>query len=195
MGTNDVEKFADELGACSIQYRDEVFTLRAGGISHHYIDARIGLSHHSLFTQVAHLMLEGTRQEEYTCDSVAGIGIGGRALVSAIGLSTSNLDDISMIWGNDKSEDEDLLNGYGLHGAKVEDKTIWAVDDTVTTGDSIVTLVEMIREARGVVTRADVLIDRSSGKAKEKLIDYGIDLHAVLQFDEERGILIPFPPR
>lgn len=191
MSNTALEKFADEFGACSVQYRDEVFKLRAGGTSHHYIDARVGLSHYPLFAQAAHLMLEATRQDNFKCDSVAGIGVGGLALVSAIGLSKNNIDNIHMIWGNDKIKDTDPSNGYGLHGAKVKNSTIWAVDDTVTTGDSIVTLVKMIRESEGTVTRADVLIDRSAGKAKEKLIDYGIDLHAVLQFDEERGILVP----
>lgn len=120
---------------------------------------------------------------------VAGMGIAGSALVSGILLHDPTIE---AVWGNDRQDSQERY-GYGLHGADVAGKLVWVVDDTATTGDSLVTLINMVREQGGIVQAAAVLTDRSAGKAQEVLGSIGVEFQALLIFDEQSGQMKPHP--
>lgn len=180
----NVTRFADRFAARAVKYRDEPFKLRAlEETSHWYVDAREGLASADMLDVGSWLMIAHANTRRLQRDVVVGMGIAGSALASGIGLNDFSVE---MAWGNDKKDPTDRY-GYGLHGADVDGKRVWVVDDTATTGDSLVTLIEIVRDRGGIVEEADVLTDRSQGKAAEAVQKLGVNLHALLIFDEASG--------
>lgn len=57
---------------------------------------------------------------------------------------------------------------------------VLVVEDVVTTGGSVVEVMEVVRQLGGVVVGVGVLVDRSAGQA-----DFGVPLHSVLSMDIE----------
>ncbi|HRW13244.1 MAG TPA: orotate phosphoribosyltransferase [Syntrophomonas sp.] len=69
-----------------------------------------------------------------------------------------------------------LRRGFAIEpGARV-----LVVEDVVTTGGSVVEVMEVVRQLQGNVVGVGVLVDRSAGK-----VDFGVPLHSVLAMDIE----------
>ncbi len=183
----NVQRYGKRFAAQAVVYRNAPFSLRAGGMSHWYVDAREGLSDGAMLDEGARLMTTVANVERVRRRIVAGMGIAGSALTTAIMLHDP---DVEAAWGNDKHDHAERY-GYGLHGAAVRGERVWIVDDTATTGDSLVTLTNMVRAEGGIVQDAAVLTDRSAGRAAAMLGEIGVRLRALLVFDERSGGMIP----
>ncbi len=183
MNSINARRFAEEFASEAVTYKETPVKLRAGGESHWYIDARTGLSRGRLLKVASELMIASANTRGRQREIVAGMGIGGSALVSGIALNDSS---VQAVWGNDRRDFEERY-GYGLHGALFAGKNIWIVDDTATTGNSLVTLIQMMRDKGGIVTEASVLTDRSQGRVAEPLGEIGVEFSTLLVFDESSG--------
>ena len=183
-------EFATKLTAESVLYREEAFELRGGGFSNWYVDLRVGLSEGSSLDECGFYMVEHARSIELEYDVVSGMGVGGSALVSTICLRRRGHKARSS-YANDKHGiDEQGAEEYGLH-CDVQDQKVWVVDDTASTGNSLVTLIGMVRKEGGIVEHATAVADRSQGKVAQALRDLGVSFYALLEFSEETGQLTP----
>jgi len=178
-------RFSDK----ALIHSDRPIKLKGGRESNWYIDGRAGFAEGSLLRKAAELMINRAASVGAKYDIVAGEGVGGTALSSAIGVLKPSCD-ITTINNNQAMGQR---YGYGLHGAKVVGKKVFEVDDTATSGDSLITAISMVRQGGGKVEYAATLCDRSEGAAAAQLGEIGIKFFSVFEFIEEKGMLVPSP--
>ncbi len=190
MNKRELKRFAGVLSSKAVEYRDEPFELRAGGMSHWYVDHRRGLNAGGMMQRACSLIVAKARDEKILYQTVAGGGVGGNGLA----VVTAWLTDGRTEWviaNMDKSDINDIENGYGLHGGDVEGRDVLLVDDIGTTGSSLLELADMVRTHGGNVEHAINVSDRSRGKTASALGEIGIAYHALLEFREDQGKLVP----
>ena len=73
-----LEEFAGALTASAVSCQEEPYELRAGDLSHWYVDCRKGLSGGSQMAQAADLIVNRADQLCDRWDMVAGSGVAGR---------------------------------------------------------------------------------------------------------------------
>jgi len=188
-----IASFAAELKARAVTYQEEEITLRAGGKSHWYVDVKKGLSRSRMLAQAGELIIDSLNQRNIDYENVCGMGIGGEVIKGAMLAGFINTGkDISFVTANDDVSPGQRY-GYGLHGGDVKIGKTLAVDDVSTTANSLITMIDMVRDGGGIVENADVLVDRSRGEAALALSNMGVVLHALLELDESSGLLVPIP--
>lgn len=186
----------------AVEYRDTPFILKSGTPSHWYVDLRRGHSRPGLLVRTGRFLLGATAQESY--DAVAGTGVDGGAVVSALQFAASERghDVVAYRASDDRrglTAEEDPKNGWGFRRSWVEDRRVLAVEGTLTSGGSFEDLVDLIRQAGGLVTAGAVVVDRSNGLISEVEERLGpnpetgepVRLHALFRFDEGIGMLVP----
>ncbi len=197
--------FAEYLTEKAVNYRDDPFKLRAGGESNWYLDVRmpLGLIGASLF--VGELIVAKAEFLGIEWDVLAASGIGGKPpMFGARWASRSRIAEI-----NDNEKERTLADDnypYGLHPPVSTGDRIVVVDDTLTSGDSVITSIKMSRGIRknvegdgefviegqqGVVEHAFVVVDRSHGVGSEAVAAYGVHVHALFEFSEDTGLITP----
>lgn len=181
-------KLADELSEVAVQYKEEPFQLRAGGQSHWYIDGRGPVAMHRVRGPlIARLALAKLNVQDLRPQVVTGMGVGGLAFAMNIRCAA----DMDLAQANDSREIGQRY-GYGLHGASVHDTEVLVVDDTLSTGDSLITTIDMVREAGGRVVRAVTIFDRSDGLAAERIqTEHDVPVDWLFGFYEADGKLFP----
>ena len=189
-------ELADELTERAVIYRKTPFELRAGDMSHWYIDLKYGLAAGRILLSVGHYMVERADEEGFEYEAMAGIGTGGWAVVTGVSVALTQLgrgEDVYRSWAVEHHKViSQGVDAYGPH-APVEGKKIWALDDTGTTGDSLVTLNNLMKEFDGTVEHASVVVDRSNGAVAHRLGELGIGFNSLFEFSEETGLLTPTP--
>lgn len=185
----DYFKLARTLAARGLRRLQTPVELRAGGRSHWYFDGREAISESTVLSDVAHRIVSRAWNIGIPYRVVAGLGVEGRAL--SIGVASESAEGTKWVIANDDEADRDLSNGFGLHGAPVSNERVLVVDGTATTGDSLGTLVGMVRAEEGIVTDAMVIVDRSHGRAAEAMGTLGVKLISLFEFDEAGGLLRP----
>lgn len=197
--------FAEYLTERAVNYREEPFQLRAGGKSNWYLDVRmpLGLVQASLF--VGELIVAKAEVLGIEWDVMAASGIGGKPpMFGARWASRSRIAEI-----NDNDKERTLADDnypYGLHPPISSGDRVLVIDDTLASGDSVITSIKMSRGIRknidddgefsnegerGVVEHAFVVVDRSNGVGSEAIAAYGVEVHALFEFSEETGLITP----
>ncbi len=121
------------------------------------------------------------------CCCIGGLALGAIPLVSAIILKSWNLGHL--IYGfyiRPKVKDHGLqsqIEGYLMKGLK-----IYLIDDVITTGNSILTAIDILEKLGHKVSKVIAVIDRSNGIAKQKLAEKNVKLTS-LYLAEEFDIL------
>jgi orotate phosphoribosyltransferase len=136
------------------------FTLQSGVRSPVYLDMRVVPSEPALFRRIAEEALEMLRQPEFDCDCIAGVATGGIPWAAAFGL----LLGAPMVYvRSDKKEHgtTKYVEGKIRKGTKA-----LVVDDVATTGTSLLSAAERLRESGFIVEKAFVLVDREQGAAR-----------------------------
>ncbi|WP_413451894.1 orotate phosphoribosyltransferase [Georgenia phoenicis] len=160
--------------------RGEV-TLASGRTSDHYVDMRRVTLHHAAAPLVGHVMLDlleeaGLGPEEV--DAVGGLTMGADPVATAIlhaAASRGLTVDACVVRKEAKA--------HGLQrrveGPDVAGRRVVAVEDTSTTGGSLLTAIEALREAGAEVVGAAVVVDRDTG-ARERVEEAGVRYLAAL---------------
>ncbi len=136
------------------------FTLQSGVRSPVYLDMRVVPSEPALFRRIAEEALEMLRQPEFDYDCIAGVATGGIPWAAAFGL----LLGAPMVYvRSDKKEHgtAKYVEGKIRKGTKA-----LVVDDVATTGPSLLSAAERLRESGFIVEKAFVLVDREQGAAR-----------------------------
>jgi orotate phosphoribosyltransferase len=138
------------------------FVLSSGQRAAYYIDLRRVLLSGASAALAGRVMLEVTAGLGY--DAVGGLTLGAdpvaAAMMHAASVQKKTLDAFVVR----KSE-----KGHGLHrrieGPDVAGRRVLAVEDTATTGASVLTAVGVLREAGAEVVGVAVLVDRGARAA------------------------------
>ena len=159
------------------------FTLASGRTSSYYLDLRMIPSFpevYSLAVSAYEDMAERIGASSF--DIVAGVATAGITFSSPLAFLLKK----PMVYVRKEEKTHGL--GRAVEGALTAGKRVLVIDDLVTSGGSILSAVEPLRRAGGVVSDAAVLVDRLEG-GKSNLASVGIRLNAFAEITELTEIL------
>jgi orotate phosphoribosyltransferase len=138
-------------------------TLSSGQVADWYVDLRRLTLHHAGAPLVGKVMLDLVDDLEF--DAVGGLTLGADPVAAAMLHAAADRGgralDAFVVRKSDKA--------HGLQrrieGPDVASRRVLAVEDTSTTGGSVLTAVEALREAGADVVGVAVIVDRGAEKA------------------------------
>ncbi|GAA2004277.1 orotate phosphoribosyltransferase [Brevibacterium samyangense] len=150
------------------------FTLSSGLEANYYLDLRLVTLDRRSAPLVGDVMLDLFEREGYLgeIDAVGGLTMGadpvGTAVMHRSVVRGTPLDSFVV-----RKEAKKHGMGKRVEGPDVKGKKVIAVEDTSTTGGSVLTAVEALREAGAEVVAVAVVMDRNTG-AKERVEAEGL---------------------
>jgi orotate phosphoribosyltransferase len=139
-------------------------TLSSGREADYYVDLRRVTLHHAAAPLIGGVLLDTTAEWSY--DAVGGLTLGAdpvaTAMLHAAAARGRKLDAFVV-------RKEGKAHGLQrrIEGPDVAGRRVLAVEDTSTTGGSVLTAVEALRSAGAVVVGVAVVVDRGAGPAVE----------------------------
>ena len=135
--------------------------LSSGREADYYIDLRRVTLHHAAAPLVGAVMNEVTADWEY--NAVGGLTLGADPVAVAMLHTSKEPLDAFVVRKSEKT--------HGLQrrieGPDVSGRRVLAVEDTSTTGGSVLTAVDALREAGADVVGVAVIVDRGAGETIE----------------------------
>lgn len=153
-------------------------TLSSGQEADWYVDLRRVSLHHEAAPLAGKVMLEATKDLEY--DVVGGLTLGAdpvaTAMLHAAAAQGRALDACVVRKAQKAHGMQRQVEGPGVEGRRV-----LAVDDTSTTGGSVLEAVEALRAAGAEVVGVALIVDRGARAAVE---DAGLELRTAYTMDD-----------
>ena len=155
-------------------------TLSSGREADYYVDMRRVTLDAEAAPAIGRVMLELTADLEY--DAVGGLTLGAdpvaMSMLHAAAAQGRRLDAFVV-------RKEGKAHGLQrrIEGPDVKGRRVLAVEDTSTTGGSVLTAVEALRDAGAQVVAVAVIVDRATG-AREKVQAEGLEYRAVFGLEE-----------
>jgi orotate phosphoribosyltransferase len=160
-------------------------TLSSGKEAVYYVDLRRVTLHHRAAPLVGHVLLDVLEEHGLgtaDVDAVGGLTLGAdpvaTALLHAAAVRGQDLDAFVV-------RKEGKAHGLQrrIEGPDVAGRRVVAVEDTSTTGGSVLTAVEALREAGADVVGVAVIVDRGTG-ARERLEAEGLPYVSVFGLED-----------
>ncbi|MDN5558606.1 MAG: orotate phosphoribosyltransferase [Ruaniaceae bacterium] len=156
-------------------------TLASGRESDYYVDMRRATLHHEAGPLIGHVMLDLLDEHGFgpgEIDAVGGLTLGADPVATAImHAAASRALDVDAFVVRKESKAHGMQRR--IEGPDVVGRRVVAVEDTSTTGGSVLEAVRALREAGAEVVACAVVVDRGTG-AKEAVEAEGLTyLHAI----------------
>jgi orotate phosphoribosyltransferase len=135
--------------------------LSSGREADYYVDLRRITLHHEAAPLVGRVMRELTGDWDYA--AVGGLTLGADPVAAAMLHASDGSLDAFVVR---KSEKQHGLQRQ-IEGPDVTGRRVLAVEDTSTTGGSVLTAVSALRDAGAEVVGVAVIVDRGAGPAVE----------------------------
>ena len=144
--------------------------LSSGKEADYYVDLRRVTLDSVAAPLVGEVMLDATSQCDY--EAVGGLTLGADPVATAMLHAAHKRGRKLDAFVVRKSEKQHGLQRR-IEGPDVKGKKVLAVEDTSTTGGSVLTAVEALQEAGAIVVGVAVIVDRGAGpKVKEANLPY-----------------------
>jgi orotate phosphoribosyltransferase len=149
------------------------FKLSSGMLSPYYIDINLVLSDPSSFSKIIEIFIELIKRnkkllnQKYLC----GIPLAGLTFASVCAYKLNK--PLIYIKKKERHDRERIIEGILKVGSNV-----LLIDDFSSTGNTLISTIDIIRSEGGIVTDALVLIDREEG-AKKNLEKVNVTLHSL----------------
>ncbi len=153
-------------------------TLASGKEADYYVDLRRITLHHRAAPLVGHVLLDLLEE--------AGLGVGEIDAVGGLTLGADPVAGALLHAAASRGQDLDAFvvrkegKAHGMQrrieGPDVAGRRVVAVEDTSTTGGSVLAAVEALREAGADVVGVAVIVDRGTG-ARERIEAQGLPYH------------------
>lgn len=153
-------------------------TLASGREADYYVDLRRVTLHHRAAPLIGHVLLD--RLEEVglgpgEIDATGGLTLGADPVAtSLLHAAASRGLDLDAFVVRKEAKAHGLQRR--IEGPDIAGRRVVVVEDTSTTGGSVATAVEAVREAGAEVRGVAVLVDRDTG-AREKIEALGVPYH------------------
>jgi orotate phosphoribosyltransferase len=135
-------------------------TLSSGREADYYVDLRRVTLHHRAAPLIGAVMLELTADWDY--DAVGGLTLGADPVATAMLYAATDSARPLDAFVVRKSEKAHGLQRR-IEGPSVTGRRVLAVEDTSTTGGSVLTAVEALHEDDAIVVGVAVIVDRGAG--------------------------------
>ncbi len=152
--------------------------LSSGKEADYYVDLRRVTLDAVAAPLVGQAMLEATKEFDY--EAVGGLTLGADPVATAMMHEAKRQGRILNSFVVRKEGKAHGLQRR-IEGPEVKGKRVLAVEDTSTTGGSVLTAVEALNEAGAIVVGVAVVVDRGAGK---KIEDAGLKYVAVVSLQE-----------
>ena len=170
---NDREERLAGIKAKAIVHGD--FVLSSGHRATSYVDLRRVTLDGRLAPLAGRLLLNATADLSY--EAVGGLTLGADPVAYALMHAAANRGTPVNAFVVRKTEKTHGLQRR-IEGPDVAGRRVLAVEDTSTTGDSVLTAVDALQEAGAEVVGVAVLIDRG---ARQRVLDRGLPYRAVYE--------------
>jgi orotate phosphoribosyltransferase len=152
--------------------------LSSGKEADYYVDLRRVTLDAVAAPLVGQAMLEATKEFDY--EAVGGLTLGADPVATAM---MHEAKKKGRILNSFVVRKEGKAHGLQrrIEGPDVKGKRVLAVEDTSTTGGSVLTAVEALNEAGAIVVGVAVVVDRGAGK---KIEDAGLKYISVISLQE-----------
>lgn len=153
-------------------------TLASGREADYYVDLRRVTLHHRAAPLIGHLLLDLLEENGLGAgevDAVGGLTLGADPVATAVlHAAASRGQDIDAFVVRKEGKAHGMQRR--IEGPDVAGRRVVAVEDTSTTGGSVMTAVEALREAGAEVAGVAVIVDRGTG-ARERIEAEGLSYH------------------
>lgn len=176
---NDREELLAGIRAKGIVHGD--IELSSGSRATSYVDLRRVTLDGRLAPLVGRVLLTATAELAY--DAVGGLTLGADPVATAMMHAAANRGTPIDAFVVRKAEKAHGLQRR-IEGPDVTGRRVLALEDTSTTGNSVLTAVDALEAAGAEVIGVAVIIDRG---ARQKVLERGLPYIAVYEFDELGG--------
>jgi orotate phosphoribosyltransferase len=173
---NDREELLAGIKAKGIVHGD--IELSSGGRATSYVDLRRVTLDGRLAPLVGRVLLNATA--DLTYDAVGGLTLGADPVATAMMHAAASRGTPIDAFVVRKAEKAHGLQRR-IEGPDVTGRRVLALEDTSTTGISVLTAVEALEAAGAEVAGVAVVVDRG---ARQKILDRGLPYIAVYELDE-----------
>ena len=173
---DDREELLAGIKAKGIVYGD--FELSSGGHATSYVDLRRVTLDGRLAPLVGRVLLSATADLSY--DAVGGLTLGADPVAAAVLHAAANRGTPLDAFVVRKAEKAHGLQRR-IEGPDVQGRRVLAVEDTSTTGNSVLTAVDALEAAGAEVVGVAVIVDRG---ARQKVAERGLPYIAVYELGE-----------
>jgi orotate phosphoribosyltransferase len=155
-------------------------TLSSGKEADYYIDLRRATLHHAAAPLVGRLLRQLTADWSYV--AVGGLTLGADPVATAMLHSAAADGMVLDAFVVRKSAKQHGMQRR-IEGMEVAGQRVLAVEDTSTTGGSVLTAVEALNEAGATVVGVATVVDRDTG-AREAIEKEGLPYRYLLDLDD-----------
>jgi orotate phosphoribosyltransferase len=153
-------------------------TLSSGAEADYYVDLRRITLDHKAAPLVGKVMLRLTKKLDF--DAVGGLTLGADPVATAMMHTAARRGRKLNAFVVRKEEKAHGLQRR-IEGPDVVGKRVLAVEDTSTTGGSVLTAVKALEDAGAIVVGVAVIVERG---AKQAIIDAGYEYYAAYQLED-----------
>ncbi|QUH05500.1 orotate phosphoribosyltransferase [Saccharopolyspora erythraea] len=147
--------------------------LSSGKVADYYIDLRRATLHHAASRLIGTLLRQLTADWDYA--AVGGLTLGADPVATAMMHADGPVLDAFAVRKSAKTHGMQRR----IEGPGVEGRRVLAVEDTSTTGGSVLTAVEVLREGGAHVVGVATVVDRDTG-AREAIEEAGLPYRSLL---------------
>jgi orotate phosphoribosyltransferase len=148
-------------------------TLSSGKEADYYVDLRRATLQHQAAPLIGSLLRQITADWDYT--AVGGLTLGADPVAAAMMHADGPALDSFVVRKSAKAHGMQRQ----IEGPDITGKRVLAVEDTSTTGGSVLTAVEALREAGAEVVGVATVVDRDTG-AREAIEEAGLPYRTLL---------------
>lgn len=155
-------------------------TLASGREADYYIDLRRATLHHAAAPLIGTLLRQLTADWDYV--AAGGLTLGADPVAGAMLHAAASAGEVLDAFVVRKATKEHGMQRR-IEGIEVSGQRVLAVEDTSTTGGSVLTAVEALREAGAEVVGVATVVDRDTG-ARQAIEAAGLPYRYLLNLDD-----------
>jgi orotate phosphoribosyltransferase len=150
-----------------VEFRDSGFVLASGKVSKLYIDLRRLTMDPLGINLIGNLVLNKIYEIAPTADCIGGLETGSIPIAASVALlSLGQKKELKAFWVRKQQKDHGLQNLIEGNISRGSNAVI--VDDTITTGGSSITAVQVVKEFGANVLYAIGIVDRGASENFQK---------------------------